>query len=192
MRKKKEKVAVKYISVSGMRFKPVGYLACKVTKFFVKVIFLITGLIISCNFSYAQIYDHVVAYVMDNAITLSEFNEVFENTKKVSPDITKEEVINTMINRLLLLNEAKKIRLTAKNDDEMIKEYIDIKIRTFVQVRDDEVKQFYENNIIEFKDKPYDDVKDEIERYLIESEVNKMLKKHIEELRGATCIKIQF
>lgn len=183
---------MKYILVSGMHFRLLDHISFEARKFFVRVLFLITYLTISYCLSYAQIYDHVVAYVMDKAITLSEFNEVFEKTKKISPDVTKEEVINTMINRLLLLNEAKKIRLTANNDDEMIKEYIDIKIRTFIQIRDDEIKQFFENNIIEFKDKSYDDVKDEIEKFLIENAVNKLLKKHIEELRNATCIKIQF
>lgn len=185
---------VKYILVSAMLFKAtnIKFIAFLRRRLFVKVLCLSMGLIIFYGLSYAQIYDHVVAYVMDDAITLSEFNEIFEKTKKISPDITKEEVINTMINRLLLLNEAKKIRLTAKNDDEMIKEYIDIKIRTFIQIRDEEIKRFYENNVVEFKGKSYDDVKDEIERYLVEDELNKLLRKHIEELRKNTCIKIQF
>jgi len=181
---------VKYTLVLDMLFKEKHLTKIYKTNIILFII-MVFSLIYFSDITNAQINDRVIAYIMDNAITLSEFNEVYEKTKKVSPEITKEEVINTMINRILLINEAKKIGLTASDDDNLLKEYIDIKIKTFIQIKDEEIEQFYENNITEFKDKTLDDVKDEIENYLIEKELNKLLKKHIEELREKSCIKIQ-
>lgn len=54
------------------------------------------------------IKDRVVAFVDDNAITLSELEVMYSVTKKITPDTSKEDVLNTMVNRLLLLREAKK------------------------------------------------------------------------------------
>src|SRR3990172_2053177 len=66
----------------------------------------------------ADIFDRVVAFVDNQAITLSEFQEEYRNTLKVTPDISEEDVINTMVNRLVLLREAKKYRIEAPSREE--------------------------------------------------------------------------
>jgi len=140
---------------------------------------------------FAEIKEHVVAFIDNTAITLSELEARYADTVKVTPHITKEEVLNTMINRLLLLREAKKIRLEAPSEDELLKEYIDLKIRAFIRIKEEEVKDFYDKHASEFQDVEFEKVRDDIENYLVEDELNQRLKSHISELREKSCIKIQ-
>lgn len=139
----------------------------------------------------ATIEDRVVAFVDNTAITLSEFEEEYSKAQKVTPGITKEEVLNAMINRVLLLREAKKIRLSERSDDELLKEYIDLKLRTFVKIKEKDVLDYYEIHSKDFQGKALEDVREEIENYLTEAELNRLLKKHIEELRKKAYIGIQ-
>ncbi len=139
----------------------------------------------------AAIFDRVVAFVGDQAITLSEFREQYRNTLKVSPDVTGEDVINTMINRLLLVKEAKKYRIEAPTQDEMIRDYIDFKVRAFIRVGESDVEEFYRKNRNQFSGKDYDEVRGEIEKYLTEKELNERLKETLKELRKNAYIKIQ-
>jgi len=143
------------------------------------------------SLSTASMKDRVVAFVDNTAITLSEFEEEYSKSLKATPDATKEEVLNAMINRVLLLREAKKIRLEEPSDDELLREYIDLKLRTFVKIKEKDVLDFYQNHIEDFKGKEFDAVREEIENYLVEAELNRLLKLHIEELRKKTYIKIQ-
>lgn len=140
--------------------------------------------------SSAELIDRVVAYVDDRAITLSELNETFDKTRKVQPDITEREVLDTMINKMLLLNEAKRLRLEGKSDEELINEYIALRVRAFIRLREEDIEAYYQKNIEEFKEAPYESVKDKIEQYLTEREINSLLKKQIAELRAKAYIKI--
>jgi hypothetical protein len=159
------------------------------SKFFLLVTFLL--LFTPCNMLSAGIRDHVVAFVDNTAITLSELETTYNVTSKVTPDITKEEVLNTMINRILLLREADKLKLEAPSEDELLREYIDLKIKTFIIIKEEELINFYKNHLEEFQGKEFDDVRNEIENYLTEKELNQRLKSHIKELRENACIKIQ-
>ena len=139
----------------------------------------------------AAIKDRVVAFIDNDAITLSELEMKYYDTVKVTPDITHEEVLKTMVNRLLLLREAKKIKLEAPSEDELLNEYIDMKIRAFIRIKEEELQDFYNKNIGKFEGKELDSVSDDIEKYLVEHEVNQRLKSHINELREKSCVKIQ-
>jgi hypothetical protein len=133
----------------------------------------------------------VVAYVDNTAITLSDMEMKYAETRKTTPDIKKEEVLHTMINRVLMIKEAKKLRLEASSEDALIKEYIDLKIRAFIRTRDEEVIDFYHSHAGDFGGKEFDTVREDIESYLIEREVNQRLKAHIGELRKNACVKMQ-
>jgi hypothetical protein len=139
----------------------------------------------------AAIFDRVVAFVGDQAITLSEFRVQYRNTLRVSADVTKDEVINTMINRLLLMREAKKYRIEAPTQDEMIREYVDFKVRALIRVSESDVETFYKENVGQFSGKDYEEARGEIEKYLTEKEVNNRLKETLKELRKKAYIKIQ-
>lgn len=161
------------------------------TKFFYSLFIIFLLITIHYSLSVAAIKDRVVAFVDNTAITLSEFEEQYSKSLNVTPDITKEEVLNAMVNRFLLLREAKKNRLEAPSDDELLKEYIDIKIKTFIKIKEEEVLDFYQKHIKDFQGKEFETVREEIENYLTEAELNRLLKVHIDELRKKAYIKIQ-
>ncbi|GER94671.1 hypothetical protein A45J_2435 [hot springs metagenome] len=155
------------------------------------IILLATGYWLLSTIVCADVIDRVVAYVDDTAITLSEFKETYLKMKKTAMEITEEDVINSMINRLLLIKEAKKMKLEAHTDDELLKDYIDIKIRSLILIKESAINQFYMEHIKEFKGRDYLSVRDEIEKYLFELETNKQLKKHLEELRANSEVIVQ-
>jgi hypothetical protein len=159
--------------------------------FFITLFIIFFAHFALCALLYADIRDRVVASVDNDAITLSELDAKYEETLKVTPAITKEEVLTTMVNRLLLLDDAKKMRLEASTEDVLLKEYIDLKIRSLIRIKEEEIKDFYEKHVNEFQGKELDDVRDDIEKYLTEKEVNKRLKAHINELREESCVRIQ-
>jgi len=133
--------------------------------------------------------DRVVAFVDNEAILLSELNESYEKTKPLAPGITNAEVLETLINRRLLLIEAKKLFPELADEERMIKEYIDLKVRAFIIVPEDELRAFYEQNRKEFEGLEFEDVRDQIELLLVEKEVNRKLQTHIESLRANAYIK---
>jgi hypothetical protein len=141
---------------------------------------------------HAGIQDRVVAFVDNTAITLSDLEMKYAETLKTTPNITTMEVLNTMVNRTLLLREARRFRLEAPSEEELLKEYIDLKLRAFIRIRDQEIADFYQQHLIDFQGKELDEVRDQIETYLIENELNQRLKSHIDELRGKACVKVQF
>jgi len=138
----------------------------------------------------AGISDRVVAFVDDQAITLSDFEEQYTNTIRLSPDITREEVLNTMINRILLLREAKRYRIEAATQDDVMREFIDLKIRAFIRVSEGDIEQFYQDNLAKFSGRDFEDVREEIERYLTEKALNEKLKVMLKELREKAYMKI--
>jgi hypothetical protein len=142
------------------------------------------------SFCHAELIDRIVAFVNERAVTLSELRETYERTKEVQPDISMEEVLNTMINRLLLLSDAKRLKIEAKTDEEVLSEYMELKVRAFVRVSEEETEDFYRRNEQEFKTAPYESVRDKIEEYLTEREINRLLKKQIEELRARAYVKV--
>ena len=134
--------------------------------------------------------DWVVAFVDDEAITNSELQEQYRATLKITPDISKEEVLNTMINRILILREAKKYRIEGPSPDAVLKEYIDLKERAFIRVPETEIEKYFNENSSMFSGKGFEDVRDDIEQYLIEKELNARLKGTLRELRKTAYIKI--
>ncbi len=139
----------------------------------------------------AEIFDRVVAFVDDQAITLSELKEQLEVAKRLTPDITEEEVLNTMINRILLWREANKYRIEAPTRDAMIDEYIDLKVRAFIRVSEADIEDFYKKNQDKFAGKTLDNIRDEIEKYLTEKQLNSRLKQTLKELREKAYVRMQ-
>jgi hypothetical protein len=140
---------------------------------------------------FALIFDRVVAFVDNEAITLSEFQERLESMRQISPDISEESAINTMINRILLVREARKYKIEADTEEDMVREYVDLKVRSFIRVDEKEIAAFYNENIDRFRKSSYEDVRDEIETYLTEKKLNERLRENLEEMRKTAYIKIQ-
>jgi hypothetical protein len=140
--------------------------------------------------SHAGISDRVIAFVDDQAITMSELDEQYRNTAKISPDISMGEVLETMINRILLLREARKYRIESASWEQVMNEYIDLKIRAFIRVGEEDIETFYEENKADFAGREFEDVRDEIDTYLTEKELNKRLKETLRELKKDAYIRI--
>lgn len=153
-----------------------------------------SGALLICTFFIslcaAELIDRVVAFVNDRPITLSELRETYERTKKVQPDISMDEVLTTMINRLLLLNDARRLKIEAKTDEEVLSEYMELKVRAFIRVREEDIEEYYKKNEMEFGGADYESVMERIEEYLTEKEINRILKKQIAELREKAYIKV--
>jgi len=136
------------------------------------------------------VLDAVVAFIDNRAITLSELDEEYERAQRAKADITKRQVLNTMINRHLLLREARRLRLEADSEEQVLQDYTDIKVEAFVRVTEDEIKAFYEEHKDEFEGRQLADVRGEIEAYLREREINHRLKEHLRELRSKAYTKV--
>ena len=152
-------------------------------------------LLVACYFllvtdGSAAVSDRVIAFVDNDAITMSELEQHYNITKKISPDITKGEVLDTMINKILILREARKYRIEAPSVEQVIQEYIDLKVRAFIRVSESDIVKFYQENKASFTGKEFEDVRDEIDTYLTEKELNDRLKELLKELRKNAYIKI--
>jgi hypothetical protein len=81
--------------------------------------------------------------------------------------------------------------LKSEREDELLKEYVDLKIRSFIRIKDEEIRDFYKSHASDFPGKDLDELREDIENYLIEQELNNRLKQHITDLRNNACVKIQ-
>lgn len=158
-------------------------------KFILVLVMLFNIVVVSSVFP--ETIDRVIAYVDSNAITLRDFEKVASKMKEKIPQIKNEEILETMINRVLLLRKAKELFIEGK-DEELINNYVDLKIKSGIIIPENKIREYYEENKIKFKDTPYIYIRDEIEKYLFEKEFNQKLKEYIEKLRQNTGIKIIF
>ncbi len=141
----------------------------------------------------AETIERVVAIVNDDVILLSELDEAM----KRAGDKERIEILNEMIDRRLLLKEAERFIPVikrgsyTKDNDTIIKEYINIRIRPFIRIPIKEIELYYIENRELFKGREFYDVKDEIEAMLSEEAVRQRLDEHLKELREKAYIRIQ-
>ncbi len=133
--------------------------------------------------------DRIVAFVNGDAILLSELDARYELAVKLTPGITRRQVLQTMINRDLLLAQARKIFPEPVSADKAIQEYTGLKIRAFVRISGTAARNFYDANKKQLGGVSFDSVKDQIERLLEEKEINRRLQAYIGTLRGNAHIK---
>ena len=145
----------------------------------------------------AEVLDRVVAIVDDEIILISEVEDAYQKALDSGIDIKKGDILDSLINRMLLLKQAKRFTIehdsaiqSTDNDNALIKEYIERNLKSFIRIPFEEIALFYKKNMEAFKGKDFYDVREEIEAYLIEEALNKRLLMHIEELRKEAYIKI--
>lgn len=179
---------MRYISALDMPFDNIK----KLKSLFVRVLLALTGLFILFTPLplHAELINTVVAFIDDQAITLRDFEDYYSIAKKFHTDITPEKALETLINRLIILREARRLKLKGSSEDDIINTYIDIKVRAFVRVPEEEIKRFYEANKKKMKGIPLQDVRQQIENLLIEKKVNRLLKIHLRKLKEKSYIKI--
>jgi parvulin-like peptidyl-prolyl isomerase len=135
------------------------------------------------------VIDRTVAFVEDDAILLSDLDRNYQKALLVSPGITRAEVLETLINRTLLLREAKKLFRGITDDEQAIKDYIDLKVRAFIKLPEQEVRDYYDEHRKDFGGLEFEQVKAQIETLLQEREVNMRLADLVKDLRVKAYIK---
>ncbi len=162
-----------------------------------KLMVAILVIVMITNYCYAseEVVERVVAIVDDEVVLLSEFNETFRVYEEAGENLTNEEVINQMINRIILLREAKRFGLNQdgrdrKFDNNTINEFIYRRIKAFIHVPFDDIKTYY-NNSEKYNGREFYDVKDEIEELLVSKELVKRLREYIREQRQKSFIRVQ-
>jgi len=139
-----------------------------------------------------------VAIVNNKVILLSEFEEALEAARKSDQKVTEGVVLDEMINRILILEQAKRLSLGSTSDlaedvddNKLIKEYIERRIKALIHIPIDEIEAYYENNMGRFAGKEFYEVKDEIEDNMVEGELKRKIAEHVKELRNKAYIRIQ-
>jgi len=147
---------------------------------------------------HAEVLDRIVAIVNDEIILQSEFNDYLMKVGESDPGVSGIKALNDMVDRILLLEQAKRLKLGSsgdsgapRDDDALIKEYIERRIRAFIHIPIEEIESYYNSNRQEFGDREFYEVKDEIEGRLVEAALEKKLAEHIEELKKNAYIRIQ-
>lgn len=162
------------------------------------------NILFTCHLSpvilaYAEVIESIVAIINDDLILLSEFREALDSAKKADSTVSEEEVLTGMIDNMLLLNEAKKIRIaaayksrtTAAENEAVIQEYIDKRIKALIHIPYSDIEHYYRINADRYGDKNIIDVRDEIEARLVEIGLKTKLSEFLVELRKKSYIRIQ-
>lgn len=143
----------------------------------------------------AETIERIVIIVDNEVVLMTEFEEAVRSANSSGKQISRGDVIDQMVNRIILLREAKKFGLKRKSegregDDALIKEFVDKRIRSFIHIPFGQIEKYY-NEHDDFKDRDYFDVKDEIEKLMVSRELVHRLRDFVEEERRKSYIRIQ-
>ena len=141
----------------------------------------------------SEVLDRVVAVVNDEVILLTELKNEMSARKEAGSELTAAEVLDEMINRLVLLEQARKFMLntTASDIDSIVDLYLERSIKAIIHIPFEEIESYYIDHSELYGDKEFYDVKDEIESYMIANELKIRMLKHTKELRSKSYIRIQ-
>jgi len=165
-----------------------------------KIVFCLLTSLFCLLFSavHAEVLDRIVAIVDDEIILMSEYDEALQAAGKSDTEASGEKVLNSMIDRALLLKQAKRLRLgsssgadASSDDDALVKEYIDRGIKSFIHIPIREIESYYDRDREQFQGREFYEVKDEIEDRLVNAALEKKLQWHLEELRRKAYIRVQ-
>ena len=148
----------------------------------------------ACELAWARSVDRVVAYVDDMAITQrtleARYSAALKEKGTDKDKFTRFEALSEIIDKALLLREARKIKLTATSEDELVQKYIEFKVKALIIIREEEIKEYYDKNQVLFKKSKYSEARDRIKRYLENEEKMRRLKHHMASLRQKATIRI--
>lgn len=138
----------------------------------------------------ARTIDSVAAFVDDYAITGKDLDAAYAMAAIANSAISRDEVLDSAIDRYLLLREAHRAHIDFDDEDKEIAEFLNIKIRSAVMVPEDRSRDYYDANREAFNGKPYDQVRDGIEQKLSDEEFERRLGEFIKQLRAASRIRL--
>ena len=151
----------------------------------------------TCN-AEAELVERIVAAVNDDVILLSEFKAAMLQAEKSGKEVNAKEIIEGMIHKHLLLEQAKRFSFgrdagdaTHYTPDRVIKYYIDKRIKALIHIPFRDIEAYYFNNLDKYAERDLYDVKDEIEEYLLNMKLEIKILEHIDELMEEASIRIQ-
>jgi hypothetical protein len=153
-------------------------------------------LIVNCS-SHAELIERVVAIVNDEVILLSEFNDAYKSAVLAGSRMTEEEFLDDMINRVLILEQAKRFRFEGSlssrdvSDNILVEKYLEKRIKAFIHIPFEDIENYYLANPALFEGRGFYEVRDEIEAFLIDEKLGAKMYEHIEELRDNAYIRVQ-
>jgi hypothetical protein len=169
------------------------------TKLVLAILFLASLSFLSIiNYSYAELVGRVVAVVNREVILYSELESAVEKAKSAGQQKAESEVLEELIDRTLLLEQAMRFRVDIETyvlEDgaarKMIDDYINRRIKAFIHVPFEEIENYYLSHKDDFNGRGVYDVWDEIENRLRIDRLTVKLDEHISMLRKEAYIKIQ-
>jgi len=149
--------------------------------------------------AYAEVLERIVAVVNDDVILLSELRRQARFLKDEGLESADEVVLDEMIDRRLLLEQAEKMKIeidiqkekALNADDMIINKYIERRVKAFIHIPLRDMEDYYNENKGIYGDKKFYEVKNEIEALLIETRLTEKLEQHIRELRKESNIRVQ-
>jgi len=160
-------------------------------------------LFVSCflflNFAYAEVLERIVAVVNEEIILLSELKNEVQLLKAQGAEVSDAEALDEMINRRLLLGQAKRMRIegdaesdkSLMTDDIIINGYIERRVKAFIHIPLKDMENYYNDNAGLYGNKKFYEVKNEIEAKLVETRLKEKLQEHIKDLRKDSYIRAQ-
>ena len=125
--------------------------------------------------------DRIVAIVDSHAITERELNAMHGLQARGGD---KADTLEEMINRYLILREAKLLRIEGEDSDEVFGKYISLKVRTLISVTDGEARRYYWRHKNDFGSAGFDAVKGEIKAIIEDRKTAEKLSTLLKELRS--------
>ena len=151
------------------------------------------------NSAYAELLERIVAVVNEEVILLSELKDEVKLRKSQTAEVSDTEVLNEMINRRLLLGQAKRMRIegdtesdkSLMTDDIIINNYIERRVKAFIHIPLKDMEDYYKDNSGSYGSKKFYEVKNEIEAKLLETKLEEKLQEHLRDLRKDSYIRVQ-
>ncbi len=168
-------------------------------KLTISLFLLLVSSFLFLNSVYAELLERIVAIVNEEIILLSELKNEVQLRKSQAAEVSDAEVLDDMINRRLLLGQAKRMSIegdaesdkSLMTDDIIINGYIERRVKAFIYIPLKDMEGYYSDNAGSYGDKKFYDVKSEIEAKLIETKLKEKLQEHIRDLRKDSYIRVQ-
>ncbi len=138
----------------------------------------------------ARVIDRVAAFVDDYAITERDLDGAYAKAAAADRTVTRAAVLNSIIDRYLLVREARRAHIDYNDDETAVTEFLNIKVRSAILIPEDKMRGYYDAHPDEFAGKSYEDARDAIERTMMEEEFNRRLLELIKQLRASSSIRV--
>lgn len=168
-------------------------------KLTISIVLLIVSSFLFINSAYAELLERIVAVVNEEIILLSELKNEVQLRKAQGAEVSDSEALDEMINRRLLLGQAKRMKIEgdaesdklSANDDIVINDYIERRVKAFIHIPLKDMEDYYNDNSGAYGNKKFYEIKGEIETKLIETKLKEKLQEHLRDLRRDSYVRVQ-